>query len=100
MVKVERIENRQLLLAATDSALLNVIDYKLKHNKYDMMTLRYSSDDQKCEQQKNKQNKTRSESRLQQKRMSDQHPQSIDRWIEIFRFNYLRMSGKIVVART
>jgi hypothetical protein len=38
MVKVERIENRQLLLAATDSALLNVIDHKLKHNKYDMMT--------------------------------------------------------------
>jgi hypothetical protein len=34
MLKVERIENRQLLLAATDSALLNVIDHKLKHNKW------------------------------------------------------------------
>jgi hypothetical protein len=50
--------------------LLNVIDHKLKHNKNDMMTLRYSSDDQ------------------------------MDRWIEVFCFNYLRMSGKIVVART
>jgi anti-sigma regulatory factor (Ser/Thr protein kinase) len=80
MVKVERIENRQLLLA-TDSALLNMIDHKLKHNKNDTMTLQYSSDDKKCEQQI----KTRAESRLQQKRMSDQQP------IEIFCFNYLRM---------
>jgi predicted SprT family Zn-dependent metalloprotease len=58
MVKVERIENRQLLLAATDSALLNVIDHKLKHNKNDMMTLRYSSDDKKWEEYKKIQNKT------------------------------------------
>jgi hypothetical protein len=35
--------------AATDSALLNVIDYKLKHNKNDMMTLRFSSDDKKMQ---------------------------------------------------
>jgi hypothetical protein len=58
MVKGERTENRQFLLAATDSALLNVIDRKLKYNKNDMMTLRYSSDDQKWEQYKKKQNKT------------------------------------------
>jgi hypothetical protein len=71
MVKLERIENRQLLLAAKDSALLNMIE----HNKNDTMTLQCSSHDQKCEQQI----KTRAESRLQQKRMSDQHSQSIDR---------------------
>lgn len=71
MVKVERIENRQLLLAATDSALL----YMIKHNKNDTMTLQCSSHDQKCERQI----KTRAESRLQHKIMSDQHPQSIDR---------------------
>ncbi len=76
MVKVERIENRQLLLAATDSALLNMMDHKLKHNKDDTMTLQCSSDDRKWKQQI----KTRAEKRrLQQKRMSDQHPQSIDR---------------------